>query len=467
VATLLSASRGRNYTYDELLGRVGGAATGLAGLGVRPEERVFMVLLDGIDYAVTFLGALRLGAIPVPVNPGLPPPDIAAIAADARARVAVVSPEREASAPPVDEVVVGTDAWGSAAGPQCFDSVADSPAFWLCTSGTTGQPKLAMHRQGDIRFVAETYGREVLGIGPDDRFFSVAPMFHAYGLGNSLLFPFSVGATVVIDPVRPPTPAGMAEVLGNERPTLFFGIPTLYAALAASDIASDTFASVRYAVSAAEVLPAEISRRFTDRFGIDILDGIGSTEALHIFLSNTPGRIRPGTTGTVVPGWEAEVRDDDGRPAPDGQPGHLWVKGESLASGYWCRTALSRWTFVGEWARTGDTYVRDADGFFTYLGRSDDMIKVWGEWVSPAEVEAALVEHPGVLEAAVVGADDENGLTAGVAYVIARDGAELDPDELIRFCAKRLGGFKRPRRITVVDELPKTVTGKIQRFKLR
>lgn len=252
-----------------------------------------------------------------------------------------------------------------------------------------------MHRHGAIRDVCETYAAGVLGVGADDRCFSVARLFFAYGLGNSLFFPLAAGATAVLDPARP-TPTGVAERVRAERPTLFFAGPTFYAALLAADLPGDTFASVRLAVSAGEALPAEIQRRFTARFGVDILDGIGSTEALHIFISNRPGRIRPGTSGTPVPGYEARLLDDEGTPVKDGDPGHLHVRGASIASGYWCRTAATRQVFQGEWLRTGDTYVRDDDGYYTCLGRSNDMIKAGGIWVSPMEVEARLLAHASV-----------------------------------------------------------------------
>jgi benzoate-CoA ligase family protein len=292
-------------------------------------------------------------------------------------------------------------------------------------------------------------------------------MFHAYGLGNSLTFPLSVGATSVLDRTRPPTPAGVAALVKAERPTLFFCIPTFYAALLASDIADDTFGSVRAAISAAEPLPGEIWRQFKERFGVEILDGIGSTEALHIFVSNRPGRSAPDSSGQVVPGWEAKIVDGAGVPVADDEPGHLLIKGPSTASGYWCQRDRSRQTFEGEWTRTGDMYVRSHDGSFSYMGRSDDMMKVSGEWVSPAEVEATLVEHPAVMEAAVVGLADESGIARPVAFVVLLPDRVVGEDELIAFCRARLSGFKRPRRVVFAPSLPKTATGKIQRYRLR
>jgi benzoate-CoA ligase len=292
-------------------------------------------------------------------------------------------------------------------------------------------------------------------------------MFHAYGLGNSLTFPFSVGATAVVEPARPPTPALVAEIVGQFRPTLFFCIPTFYAALLASDVPDDTFASVRYGVSAAEALPAEVFGRFRDRFGVEILDGIGSTEMTHIFVSNRPGDIRPGTSGKPVPGYQVELVGHSGQPVGPDEPGHLWVGGDSMATGYWCATDATRESFQGRRMRTGDMYTRSADGYYTYLGRSDDMLRCGGEWVSPAEVEATLISHPAVLEAAVIGEPDELGTRRPVAFVVAVPGTTIDLAELEVLCKAELAGYKRPRRYQVLAELPKTATGKIQRFKLR
>jgi benzoate-CoA ligase family protein len=472
--------------YGELLDMVQSAAGGLRALDVRPEERVVMVMLDELEFVVTFLAAMRIGAVPVPLNPQLRPAELSRVSADARARVGVVSGRRAELAPAlvgVSRLVVtgsgeGTSVPGvtvhpwtaTMTGPGAvspYPAGEDFPGFWLCTGGTTGHPKLAMHRHGDLPATVDTYAAAVLGITAEDRCFSIGPLFHAYGLGNSLTFPFAVGASSILDPTRPPTPAGVGAVLAAERPTLFFCIPTFYAALLASDLPDDVFSSVRQAVSAAEPLPGDIWKRFRDRFGVEVLDGIGSTEALHIFISNTPGRSRPGSSGAVVPGWEARVVDNDGMDVPEGQPGHLLVKGPSAASGYWCQTARSRQTFQGEWIRTGDMYVRSAEGTFTYMGRSDDMLKVSGEWVSPAEVEATIAEHPDVMEAAVVAAADGSGLERPVAFVVFLPGHESDPEDVMSFCRSRLAGFKCPRRVVVADDLPKTSTGKIQRYLLR
>ncbi|MGB5758978.1 MAG: benzoate-CoA ligase family protein, partial [Acidimicrobiales bacterium] len=362
---------------------------------------------------------------------------------------------------------------GTATTGEPYRTWFESPGFWLCTSGSTGQPKLAMHRHGDIKVTCDTYARTVLGIEADDRFFSVGPMFHAYGLGNSLTFPFSVGATTIVEPTRPPTPALVADIVTTHRPTLFFCIPTFYAALNVADLADATFTSVRYGVSAAEPLPAETFERFKQRFGVTILDGIGSTELLHIYLSNAPGTTKPGTSGVPVAGYEVKVVDEQGAEQPPGEPGELLARGDSMTIGYWCRTDINKATFDGPWMHTGDLYSVDAEGFHTYLGRVDDMLRVGGEWVSPAEVEGVLIEHNSVLEAAVVGERDQQSVLRPVAYVIPIDGhgfassPEALGDELTAYCRDRLAGYKRPKRYEIVSELPKTATGKIQRFKLR
>ncbi len=477
--------RGESTTYAELLQQMCAVSSGLRALGVRPEERVAMVMLDSPEFVATFLGAMRIGAVPVLTNPLLPGRDLARIIADSRARVIVVSAERVGSvadirrdAPEVAQVVTTgaatTDVehtWSSFCGhpadAEPFATWRDSPGFWLCTSGTTGMPKLAMHTHGDIPNTVDTYARSVLDITEKDRFYSVGPMFHAYGLGNSLTFPLAVGATAILEPTRPPTPALVADIVQTEQPTLFFCIPTFYAALTNSELAGDTFASVRFGVSAAEALPAETFNRFKERFGVTILDGIGSTEMLHIFLSNNADSCMPGTSGVAVPGYDLRIVDDVGNDVDDEVAGTLLVRGASSASGYWCRAELTRSTFRGEWTVTGDLYVRSTDGFYTYLGRADDMLRVGGEWVSPAEVEGVLIEHPTVLEAAVVGEKDDDGITRPIAFVIAAPDARADAVELTDWCRDRLAGYKRPKRYEIAAELPKTATGKIQRYKLR
>jgi benzoate-CoA ligase family protein len=304
----------------------------------------------------------------------------------------------------------------------------------------------------------------VLGITPSDSCLSIAKLFFAYGIGNSMFFPFSVGATTLLEPRRP-TPEVVLERLSRDRPSLFFGVPTFYAALLASDLPDDAFSSVRLATSAGEPLPAPLLERFRTRFGVEIIDGIGSTEALHIFVSNRPGEVRPGTTGVPVPGYDVELRDGAGGVVPPGEPGALHVRGDSIALGYWRRAEASRQVFQGEWLKTGDTYVRSEDGYYTCLGRNSDMLKSGGIWVSPAEVESRLLEHPAVRQAAVVGVPDENGLDKPVAVVVAEPGA--GEEDLVAWCRDGLAHFKAPRRVVFVEDLPKTATGKLQRFRVR
>ncbi|WP_433444023.1 benzoate-CoA ligase family protein [Nonomuraea sp. CA-141351] len=479
-------------TYAQLAAHVADFAAGLRTLGVRPEERVLLVMSDRPETVITILAVMRMGAVAVPVSTMYNAAELAELIRDSRARVVVATPE---FAPAVLEAVPNTpdvavlihtealtDASEAAAEvPVCrwsdvlesgrtpshaYDSWRDSPGLWLYTSGTTGAPKAAMHRHGAIQDVCEGYGRQILGIRPDDRCFSVARLFFAYGIGNSMFFPLAAGATTILDPARP-TPAGVVARVMEERPTLFFAGPTFFAALLASDAPDDAFESVRLAVSAGEALPAEIHRRFTQRFGVDIIDGLGSTEALHIFISNRPGQVRPGSSGTLVPGYEAKLLDESGVPVKDGEPGHLYVRGDSVATGYWCRTATTRQVFLGEWLRTGDTYIRGEDGFFQCLGRSNDMIKAGGIWVSPMEVEARLLQHESVGECAVVAYIDNEGLEKPVACVVSAPGRTVDAGELIGFCRDGLASFKRPREVLVLDELPKTATGKIQRVVIR
>jgi benzoate-CoA ligase family protein len=480
---------GGTLTYADLLGRITRTAAGLRGIGVRPEERVMLSMADGPDLLTLILATMRIGAVPVPVSTMLTAKDLAELLRDSRARVLAASPEFAASAeeaaqsapelaafllsgpaaptPPAWaeahrlDAVVGDEESGDP-----YDTHPDSSALWLYTSGTTGLPKAAVHRHASIRSIAETYGAQVLGIRPEDRCLSVPKLFFAYGIGNSCFFPLAVGASAVLEPGRP-TPALIAERVERERPTLFFGVPTFYAALLAADLPADTFAPVRRAVSAGEPLPAPIFRRFAERFGVEILDGIGATEALHIFISNRPGQVRPGTTGVPVPGYELRVVDDAGADVSRGTPGHLLVRGDSIATGYWCRTAVTRQVFQGEWLRTGDTYVIDEDGSYRFLGRSNDMIKAGGIWVSPSEVEARLLEHPGVAQAAVVAVPDGDGLDKPVAAIVRAPGSAVTAEEIVAFCREGLAGFKRPRAVRFVESLPTTATGKIQRYLVR
>jgi benzoate-CoA ligase family protein len=481
-------------TYEALDERVAVVASGLRSLGLRRDDRVMLVMSDGVPMLTGILGAFRAGLVAVPVSTMLTGAELGRVMADSGAHAVLATPELTdavgqavAASPEVEHAVLAGDgsldlpdrvhahtwdellAAGTRAGPAATaPTLEDSWALWLYTSGTTGQPKAAMHRHANIRHVCETYAAQVLGITRDDITFSVAKMFFAYGIGNTVFFPFSVGATTVLEPRRP-TPDVVRQRLEETRPTLFFGVPTFFAALAASAVPADVFESVRLCASAGEPLPAPLQRRFTERFGVDILDGIGSTEALHIFVSNRPGDIRPGTTGLAVPGYDVELRDAAGRPVGDDEPGALHVRGESIALGYWHRTAATRQVFQGEWLSTGDTYVRSAAGYYTCLGRNSDMLKAGGIWVSPAEVESRLLEHPAVLEAAVVGVADEDGLDKPVAVVVVSHAAEaeLTEEDLVSWCREGLAHFKAPRKVVFVTDLPKTATGKLQRFKVR
>ncbi|MDQ3154473.1 MAG: benzoate-CoA ligase family protein [Actinomycetota bacterium] len=483
-------SAGRSLTYGELAEHVDELAAGFRSIGLRREERVLFVAADGVGLLAGILAVMALGAVAVPVSTMLTGKELTDIVRDSRARVLVVGAEfvdaarvAVADAPDLADVVlcgsaeletsVTTHRWddlvaaGREAGPPPAPSTwDDSPALWLYTSGTTGFPKAAMHRHANFRHVAQTYAHQVLGIRRDDVCYSVAKLFFAYGLGNSMIFPMSVGACTVLDPARP-TPAAVRTRVTEDRPTLFYGVPTFYAAMLAAEPPADTFASVRQATSAGEALPARLLERFRERFGVEILDGIGSTEALHIFISNRPGDVRPGTSGFPVPGWDISLRDEHGAEVPDGSPGSLYIRGPSLANGYWCRTDTSRAVFQGEWQRTGDTYVRGEDGAYQCLGRSGDMLKAGGMWVSPAEVEARLLEHPSVAEVAVVGVADADGLDKPVACVVAATGTSPDPEELIAYCREGLAAFKRPRTVLVVAQLPKTATGKLKRYQVR
>jgi benzoate-CoA ligase family protein len=350
---------------------------------------------------------------------------------------------------------------------------ADEVAFWLYSSGSTGAPKGVKHVHSSLKITADTYGRQVLGIQPDDIVFSAAKAFHAYGLGNSLTFPQSVGASTVFLPDRP-TPDAVLGVMSRVNPTIFGGVPTLYAALLANPFIGKGAGSsrLRRCISAGEALPEDIGRRWRSMTGVDILDGIGSTEMLHIFISNHPEDVRYGTSGKPVPGYEARIVGEHNRPVPHGEPGELVIRGDSAAEGYWNQREKSRKTFQGAWTYTGDTYTRDADGYYRFQGRSDEMLKVSGVWVSPFEVEEALISHPAVLEAAVIGRQDNDGLTKPKAFVILQDAAKAQDEAALTAALQahvkdRVGVWKYPRWITFVDTLPKTATGKIQRFRLR
>jgi benzoate-CoA ligase family protein len=476
------------FSYAQLHDRVCRTAAGLRSIGVQPEQRILMVMSDSPAFVVVYLAAMRVGAIPVPVSTMLRADGIAELLRDSRARFLAITAEfataAESAAAAAPELVgIVADVPLSASSrpvhlladlAQCepdlsvYDTTADSPAFWLYTSGTTGAPKGAMHRHGSVPVVCETYGRQVLGITPLDRCLSAAKAFFAYGLGNSVLFPLSVGATCVLLP-SPSRPDLIAETAVTYGATLFFGGPTFFANMLRAGLPAGALGGVRLAASAGEALPAALYARWTARFGIDIIDGIGMTEMLHIFLSNAPGAVRPGTTGVAVPGYDLKLVDEEnGQPITQaGVPGTLYVRGASAATGYWARYDASRLVFQGEWLRTGDTYVRDSDGYYECLGRTGDMIKASGIWVSPMEVETRLLSHPAVAQAVVVAAPDADGLEKPVAYVLLGAGAAVTEAELIEYCRAGLPSFKRPRAVVFTDGFPTTATGKIRRVDLR
>ncbi len=477
-----------SYTYAELARRVNRLGSALATLGLEPEQRVMVAMLDSIDWPTAFLGAIKAGVVPVAANTLLTTKDYEFMLTDSRARVLFVSealwPQFEpivGRIPTLKHVVVsGANAKGRLAfgdllarGRDEFDCAAtvdDDACFWLYSSGSTGAPKGTVHLQSSMILTAELYGKPVLGIREDDVVFSAAKLFFAYGLGNALSFPLAVGATTVLMAERP-TPASVFKRLTERRPTIFYGVPTLFAALLASpDFPKKEALNLRICASAGEALPADLGRRWKEKSGVDILDGIGSTEMLHIFLSNRPDEVRYGTSGRPVPGYRVRVVDDKGAEVKPGEVGDLYISGPTSAAYYWNQREKTRSTFQGEWTKSGDKYTFDEQGIYTYAGRSDDMLKVSGIYVSPFEVEAALGTHEAVLEAAVVGAEDENKLVKPKAYVVLKPGqasSEALAEALRQHVKDKLAPYKYPRWIEFIAELPKTATGKIQRFKLR
>jgi benzoate-CoA ligase len=493
---LLERNRGRaaktafidasgSITYGQLATQVNRAANALLSLGMQREDRVMLALLDTIDFPVVFLGAIKAGIVPIAANTLLTAADFEFMLRDSRATALVVSEALLPTflpllpkLPQIKHVIVPGHASGGqhnltmlldAASPEFSpaDTSADDPCFWLYSSGSTGTPKGTVHLHSHLILTAELYARPVLGIVESDVVYSAAKLFFAYGLGNGLTFPMSVGATAVLFNGRP-TPDAVFDILKRHQPTIFYGVPTLYAGMLASPaLPKRSEVALRVCTSAGEALPADIGKRFNEHFGVEILDGIGSTEMLHIFISNQPGKVRYGTTGQPVPGYEIRLLDENGAPVPIGEIGEMQVSGPTSALYYWNNRERTKNTFLGPWTRSGDKYIRDADGYYTYCGRNDDMLKVGGIYVSPFEVEAALQTHPAVLEAAVVGKDDEEHLVKPKAYVVLKPGQAADIAMLQAHVKSKLAPYKYPRWVEFVDELPKTATGKIQRFKLR
>ncbi|MCP4328494.1 MAG: benzoate-CoA ligase family protein [Alphaproteobacteria bacterium] len=472
-------------SFGELADRVNRCGNLLKSLDIGAGERVLMIVKDCPEFFYLFWGAIKSGIIPVPVNTLLRAADYTFMIEDSGCAAVVYSPEYAAEVEPAlkaaahqpDHILLtdGADncvrTWiaDQPSALQVVPAKATDDCFWLYSSGSTGRPKGAVHSHRDMVVTSQHYGCEVLGVKEDDVCFSAAKLFFAYGLGNAMTFPLWVGSTAVLSDRRP-DPAMTFEVIEQFRPTIYFGVPTLYAAqLQALESESPDLSPVRICVSAGEALPADVFRRWREKTGLVILDGIGSTEALHIFISNRPDDLKPGTSGRAVPGYDAEVRGEDGAPIPAGESGRLFIRGGSTAKYYWNNEERTTQTMVDGWLDTGDTYIEE-DGYFIYCGRSDDMMKVGGIWCSPFEIEARLIEHPKVLEAAVVGRDDDEGLTKPEAFIILSDGVSTDTEletELMEHCKAGLARYKYPRWFNFVDALPKTATGKIQRFRLR
>ena len=479
----------QQLTYNDVLRLVNKTGNALKSLGIDVENRVLLLLFDCPEFVASFFGAMKIGAVPIPTNTLLTAQDYEYLLNDSRAKAIIVSePLVEKIESARDRlkylehiIVVGKAKPGqisfaeliekASSELQAADTSKDDAAFWLYSSGTTGFPKGAVHLHHDMIYASEYYAKGVLNITEEDITFSVAKLFFAYGLGNGLYFPFSVGGSTVLNPARP-EPLMIFETIHNCRPSLFFCVPTAYASMLQVENAENKYdlSSVRVCVSAGEALPAAVYNRWQDKFGLEILDGIGSTEILHIFLSNRQGKVKPGSSGQLVPGYEAKIVDDDGQEVPTGEVGNLLIKGDSTAAYYWNKHDRTKSTIIGEWIATGDKYHCDEDGYYWYAGRSDDMIKAGGIWVSPVEVENTLIEHQAVLECGVIGATDKDELVKPKAFVVLRAGVQASPElahELQDFVKSRIAHYKYPRWIEFVPELPKTATGKIQRFKLR
>jgi benzoate-CoA ligase len=479
----IDAASGGQLTYSQLEEQSRRFASALRQRGFTPETRVMLAMLDTLEWPVAFLGCILAGVVPIAANTLLTSKDFDFMLRDSRAQALFVSKPLLPTFEPLigtittlkNVFVAGDDGERSVAhliasgknDNEVAGTCSDDACFWLYSSGSTGTPKGTVHLHSHLVQTAELYGRAILGIRENDIVFSAAKLFFAYGLGNALTFPMSVGATTLLLPSRP-TCADVFRILKEYRPTIFYGVPTLYAALLAeaNRPRKQDFA-LRVCTSAGEALPAEIGQRWTADYGCEILDGIGSTEMLHIFLSNRPGKVRYGTTGQPVPGYELRIVADDGRECGPGEIGELQISGPTAAIMYWNNRSKTKTTFAGEWTRSGDKYTCDADGYYTYGGRSDDMLKVGGIYVSPFEVEACLMTHGGVLEAAVIGVADQDGLVKPKAYVVLKAGQQASAEDLQGHVKTRLAPYKYPRWIEFVPELPKTATGKIQRFKLR
>lgn len=487
----------RSLSYGELQARTCAFASALHNIGLRQEERLGLLLYDTVDFPVAFWGAVRAGIVPLPLNTLLTAEQYAYILGDSRTKAVVAAaPLAKTLAPILDRLphlrtVVLIDA--NAADKAAFadrevcdfaellargrrdvfvaPTLSDEVAFWMYTSGSTGEPKGVKHVHTTPMAAAQLMGRHIIGIREDDVVFSAAKLFFSYGMGNAMAFPMSVGATAALLPHRP-TPEAVFDVMRRHRPTVFYGVPTLFASLLAHNQMRRGAGSdrLRLCVSAGEALPQNLGERWRDATGVEVFDGIGSTEMFQTFLSNQPGAVRYGTTGKAVPGYELKIVDENGREAAAGEIGELVVRGPTAAEGYWNQRHKGRRTFAGEWTFTGDKYFRDADGFFHCCGRTDDMFKVSGMWVSPLEVEAALASHEAVLEAAVIGKEDADGLVKPKAFIVLRNGIAADDRliETLRAHVKQSAGpWKYPRWIDIRPDLPRTATGKLQRFKLR
>jgi benzoate-CoA ligase family protein len=477
--------------YQQLFEGTNRAGNALRRLGVRHEERVVLLLLDTPEFLYSFFGTIKIGAVAVPVNTFLKPHEYEYLLNDTRAGVALVSEallpqlqsiERKrlkylreivvAGGPNQEQPCLAELMANASAELEAEPTSKDDTAFWLYSSGSTGSPKGCVHLHHDMVVCSELYARNILGMNDCDRCYSVARLFFAYGLGNAGYFPLGCGATTILSPERP-TPANIYADIERYRPSLFFSVPSNYAALLAhhrEDGREFDLSSIRHAISAGESLPASLFERFKQRFGIEILDSLGSTETLQMVIANRPGEAKPGSSGKIIPGYEARIVDDEGQSVSPGEIGNLLIKGDSTCTGYWNQHEKTKEAFEGPWFRTGDKYYRDEEGYFWYAGRADDLFKVNGRWLSPAEVESALMAHPAIREAAVVARNDETGLTKVAAYVVVNDEFSASPQlirELQEWVVEKIGAYKRPQWIEFLLELPKTATGKLQRFKLR